>query len=477
MNNPISSGGALPQVLICDDDQTFHLAVKYSLKGRFQCRSAMNGDEALAIVRNHPIDLILLDVQMRTPDEGLRYLPRLKEADEDLAIIMSSGLSDFKTVKEALKLGATDYVPKDFDPNELMLTLERALERRSLLQRNEQINFEAQTSQSRYPMVGTTPEMLALRKKIEKFRQSNANVLILGETGTGKEVVARQLRRTFPDGTLMPFVAVDSSTIQGSTAESHLFGHEKGAFTGADKTTKGIFEEANGGIVYFDEVANMSLEIQAKLLRVLQEKEITRMGSARVIPLEFRVVCATNRDLDEMVKAGLFKDDLVQRLNVLPIELPPLRDRREDIPALVAHFIQKENLGNLTFNEEALKTLQDYSWPGNIRELGNLVSYVLAMTEGSEVEVSDLPPKIRDSARNRARAPNDTAVIPGSPMDGDFYSKVAEFEKKILAHEYQVQQGNVSQLALALGMDRSHLYAKLREYGIHTARTQKPQSK
>ncbi|OFZ53225.1 MAG: hypothetical protein A2428_06190 [Bdellovibrionales bacterium RIFOXYC1_FULL_54_43] len=459
-----------PQVLICDDDQLFHLAVKQSLKNVYACRSAYNTDEAIAILSKNPFDAILLDIQMRTSDEGLRAISRLKECDPDIAIIMSSGLTDFNAVREAMRLGATDYVVKDFEQNELTHVISRALERRSLLQRREQQNFEVLAQQRQHVLVGRSLHILALRKTIERIRQSPANAVITGETGTGKEVVARQLRRTLVDGSLAPFVAVDSATIQSSTAESLLFGHEKGAFTGAEKTTKGIFEEANGGIVYFDEISNMPLEIQAKLLRVLQEKEVVRLGSARVIQLSFRVICATNKDLDQMVREGKFKDDLLQRLNVLPIELAPLRQRKEDIPLLVEHFLSKQpaSAASLRFTPEAVDLLQSYSWPGNIRELGNLVSYLVAMVEGPEVDISDLPPKFRDAVRCPANSPAPDPV----PKDGTFYDRVAEFERGILADEYSKMKGNISRLALVLGMDRSHLYTKLREYRIHSGRSE-----
>jgi DNA-binding NtrC family response regulator len=454
----------LPIVVICDDDATFHLAVKHTLKGRYDCRSAYHGDEALALVRNHPVAVLLLDIQMRTHDEGLRYLPRLLEADPDLAIVMSSAMTDFPTVREAMRLGAVDYVPKDFDPDDLGLTIARVLERRQLLLRQERQNYEVSSVQRRHVMIGETPAMTALRRTIEKFRASGANVLITGETGTGKEVVARQLRGTLPDGSLAPFVAVDSATIQSSTAESLLFGHERGAFTGAERTTKGIFEEAHGGIVYFDEIGNMPLDIQAKLLRVLQEKEITRMGSSRVIELEFRVVCATNRDLEAMARAGQFKDDLLQRLNVLPVSLPPLRERAADIPALAAHFAAQERGTEAPrFTPEALSAFHAYDWPGNIRELCNTVAYLLTMAETNEIDLADLPPRIRDRAARLAPT--------ASPRSGGtFYAQVGEFERGILSRAYSEHEGNVSRMALALGMDRSHLHHKLKEHGIHQPR-------
>ncbi len=417
----------LPKILICDDDKIFQLAVKHSLKDRYEVRSAFNAEEAEAILKNQQFEVLLLDIQMRTDDEGLKHIPVFRAIDPDLSIVMSSSLKDFATVREALRLGADEYVPKDFDPDELAIIVAQMLEKRALRKKSAQQSFEVLSGQKHHLMVGESTEIVALRKIIERVRASNANVVITGETGTGKEVVARQLRGAAPDGSLAPFVAVDSSTIQSTMAESMLFGHEKGAFTGAERATSGIFEQANGGIVYFDEIVNMPLEIQAKLLRVLQEKEVTRLGSSRVMQLEFRVVCATNQDLDEMVKQGRFKADLLQRLNVIPIQLPPLRSRKGDIPLLLEHFAERNRnrvAGQcMSFSSEALAVLQEYSWPGNIRELSNLVSYLAVMSDLAELDVSDLPPKIRDQPGVRPEGD-----APASAR-GSFYERVSEFEK------------------------------------------------
>jgi DNA-binding NtrC family response regulator len=445
----------LPQILICDDDSTFQLAVKYALKSQCECQTAMNGDEALLQLRNHSFDAVLLDVQIRSENEGLEYLPRIREADPEVAIIMSSGRTDFETVREAMKLGATDYVRKDFEPGELQHTLRLVLEKRALARSNAQKDYEALETQRKHPLIGQSPAIAQLRKLIEKVRASGANVLITGETGTGKEVVARQLRGRTPSGSVMPFVSLDSSTIQTGTAESLLFGHEKGAFTGANSSVKGVFEEADGGIVYFDEIGNMPLEIQAKLLRVLQEKEVTRLGSARSRQLEFRVIAATNKDLDAMCVQGQFKDDLLQRLNVLPVHLPPLRDRVQDIPLLLEHYLSTQSVKQ-RFSEESVELLKQYRWPGNVRELMSVVAYVCAMSETEEIEVADLPPRLRgplDATHERK---------------GSFYERVSRFEKELLSEAYAACGGNVSKIALQLEMDRSHLHSKLKEYGIHT---------
>jgi two-component system response regulator HydG len=443
-----------PQILICDDDQLYHLALKTALKGTYDCRSVYHTDEAMVVIKNHAIDILLLDVQMRTPEEGLHALPKIREIDPELSILMISGTTEFETVREAMRRGAIDYIPKDFNPDDLLHTIEQALERNKLLKRREQQNYEVVSQQRKNILIGNSPAIQSMKKVIEKFRNSAANVLITGETGAGKEVVARSLRGTLPDGSLAPFVAIDSATIQSSIAESILFGYEKGAFTGAERANKGVFEEANGGIVYFDELGNMPLDIQSKLLRVLQEKEVTRLGSTKTLQLDFRVVCATNRDPEQMVKQGLFKDDLFQRLNVLPINIPPLRERKEDLPLLIAHFID----GGLKITEDAIELLKQYSWPGNIRELANVIAFTKAMADGDLIDVADLPPKLRDAAR------------PAVPASGSFYEQVAGFEKEMLTRAYSGCEGNISKLALNLGMDRSHLYTKLREYGIHTAR-------
>ncbi|MBY0471180.1 sigma-54 dependent transcriptional regulator [bacterium] len=454
-----------PVVLICDDDPILHLAVKQALQGfkeKFECRSAYNGDEALVVIRNHRVDALLLDVNMRREGEGLEYLPKFRDADPDLAIVMISGNTDFGTVREAMRLGAMDYVSKDFDTDELLHVLNLALQKKRLLLRGEQQNFEAVHLQKSHVMVGSSPKMGELRKIIEKVKKSPANVVITGETGTGKEVVARQLRGTLPDGTLAPFVAVDSSTIQSTMAESILFGHEKGAFTGAERTSKGVFEEADQGTVYFDEIANMPLEIQAKLLRVIQEKEVVRLGSSKPIQLEFRVICATNQKLEELVAQKKFKEDLLQRLNVLPVSIPALRERRADIPELIRHFAAKNGSNELKFSDEAMDALLNYSWPGNVRELSNLVAYLQAMVDAEQVELSDLPAKITEGFVPGLRS----QILPKSG-ESSFYEQVLEFERGILEKAWAQQKGIVTRVAEALGMDRSHLYNKLKEHGLH----------
>lgn len=455
----------IPQVLICDDDEHFRLASKLVLQERFKPTLVSSGEEALIWLKKQSFDLVLMDLEFHGEKKGFHYLTQVKELDPDTAVVIVSGYQDFESVREAMRLGAVDYVLKDFQPEELVHTLCLALERKKLLLSKKQKDFEVLGEQKKHVLIGESPSVVELRRVFEKVRRSSANVVITGETGTGKEVVARHLRKTLPDGSIEAFVATDSATIQSSTAESLLFGHVKGAFTGAEKMAKGIFEEADGGIVYFDEIANMPLEIQGKLLRVIQEKEITRLGSSKVIPLEFRVICATNRDLEEMVTQGQFKEDLLNRLNVIPIQVPPLRKRKEDIPLLIEHFQKLHSDTSLIFTQAANEALLAYHWPGNIRELSNLVAYLSTMLEQETVDLSDLPTKIRGDLKSPAKV----MEIENQEFDS-FYERIQAYENKVLCEEYQRNHGNISQLAKKLKMDRSHLYTKLKNYGIHSSK-------
>lgn len=447
------------KILHCDDDPLSHLTIKKILGDDYQVTSILNSDEAMREIARTRFDVALLDVQMRTSHEGLDLIDKIRKTSPETDIVMSSGLTDFETVREAMRRGAIDYAAKGREPEELQHVMERVFERRHLRIRNEQQDFEAKSRQRKHVLVGQSDAILKLQKIIEKARKSDANVLITGETGTGKEVVAQLLRGTLSDGTLAPFVAIDSATITGSMAESILFGHEKGAFTGADRTTKGLFEEAHGGITYFDELANMPLEIQAKLLRVIQEKEVKRLGSTTSVTLDFRVVCATNRDLEKLISEGKFLDDLIQRLNVIPIFIPPLRERQEDIELLLNHFVQKNATPDrcLTFTPRAIETLRRYNWSGNVRELSNLIAYLYAMVDEPVIDVVDLPSKIRDVERPFIEA----------TQTPSFHNRMNEAEKKILSEEYSQSEGNVSKMALALQVDRSHLFTRLKQHGIH----------
>lgn len=464
---------ALPKVLIVDDDEVFQLSMRQLLKHRMECKFASNVEEAEILLKSQGFQVMFLDIRMRTEREGLDAIPRFREMDPDLCIVMASGLQDFDTVREAMLLGATDYIPKALEPDEILHRLNLVVERRQLKERNVQAQSEAKRFHFRSNLIGTHPKIDHLRRLIEKVRNSWVNVVITGETGTGKELVARSLRPVDKDGNLLPFVAIDSSTIQSTMAESLLFGHEKGAFTGATEMRRGAFEEANGGVIYFDEIANMPLEIQSKLLRVIQEQEISRLGSSRVIPLRFQVICATNQRLDQMVAEGKFKEDLYQRLNVVPLFVPPLRERTDDLLSLIDFFCEKHSASGkkIRFSEQAMRFLMSYPWPGNVRELNNLIAYLATVSDSDCIEMEDLPPSMMGrslSAQSFPTSSESQSSRVSVSEDSSFYDRVQAFEKDLLLKAYDACDGNVSKLAQDLKMDRSHLYTKLKAYQIRS---------
>jgi len=457
-----------PKILICDDNQNIHLAIKSTFSSEFDIKSAYTSEETLVILKKNRMDLVLLDMEIEHARSGLELIPKILELQDDSNIIIFSGQQSFEIVKKALQLGASDYILKDADVEELKHVLHKTIQHQQTSRLNQQNQFELKKQHYSTSLIGESAQIQKIKKQIEKAKNSPASIIIFGETGTGKEVIARALRRNLPDQSLEPFIAVDSSTIQSSVAESMLFGYEKGAFTGAEKTTRGLFEEANGGTLYFDELANMPLEIQNKLLRVVQEKEVLRIGSTKPIPLDFRVICATNQNLEELIQQGKFKEDLYQRLCVLQIDASPLRERTEDIPFLLDHFaeIHRGNQTKISFLPETITQLKNYPWPGNVREVSNLVLYLYTMMEEEAVSPLDLPPKILKNSTSRKASEKFTSE---SDLK-NFYEAVAEFEQKFLQKNYSLFDGSVSKMAAALEMDRSYLHGKLKNFGIHTIR-------
>lgn len=443
-------------ILVCDDDPLMRKTLTVLLQKHATVHTCAHTDEGLQLFKNKKIDLVILDVEMRTKDEGVKAIPRFLEVDPEISILMLSGDEDYKTVKESLKAGARDYISKRVVAEELEHTVQRTLHERNLINRVQVFKRETQVEQNKYQLIGKSKALNQITQLIEKYKKSDANVLIFGETGTGKERVAKLLRRFDTKTGWEPFIAIDSSTLHLQTAESLLFGHEKGAFTGANERKKGLFEEAHGGAVFFDEIANMPIDIQKKLLRVLQEKEVKRLGSNIVLPLEFRVIAATNRDLEKMVKEKEFLEDLLERLNVLPLNIPPLREHTDDIEDLVAHYLKAKKRNPLSLSKDALACILQYPWPGNIRELFAVLEYAMTLCESERIEIHDLPPKLLRESKSIANS---------------FYERVEHFEANLLKQEYEKQSGKISKMAEVLKMDRSHLHSKLKQYGIHTPRT------
>ena len=473
----------LKRILIVDDDAQVHAGTKHGLRGRYECLGAYSADETLAVLRSQSVDAILLDLTLRLPNDGLELLPQLRELDPEAEVIIMSGNTEVQVANQAIASGAAAYLVKDCSVDQLVITIESVLRRRALEREREHHARSRARELEKQRIIGESPAIKKLLDSLGKIRRSPANVLITAETGCGKELVARHLGEA--EG--KAFIAVDSATITSSMAESILFGHEKGAFTGALSAQKGLFEEADGGTIYFDEIANMPLEIQAKLLRVLQEKEIKRVGSTKVVPLEFRVICATNRDLEQLVSEGKFLGDFLQRFNVLELRIPPLRERIGDLDQLVPHFFAVHAMrGSATgLSTDALAALKRYSWPGNVRELSNVIASLCAMVVDQDVvEVEDLPTKIRDAAFREARQAAAAALASAgscAPVAGrfpdlakffktpgvDYYAYMDNLEREVLAELYRLYDGNVPLMSKELRVSRSHLYTKLKVHRIH----------
>src|SRR5438105_11183307 len=381
-------------VLIVDDDASMRQTMEEIVKSSGMRPIAVpSGEDALRAVQSNAVDLMLLYVQMPGIG-GLEVLRQIREKHTDIGVIMISVLKDVPVAVEAMRLGALDYVTKDFSPPELNARVAKTLDQLRAARELAWLR-EEQASRDQKPMVlGHTPAMRNVAAIAEKIAAKPVTVLITGESGTGKEMLARYVHE-HSDRRSGPFVAVNLPAVPESLVESQLFGHEKGSFTGATKLQYGKFELASGGTLFLDEIGELKLDVQAKLLRALQEHEIERVGGARPIQLDLRVICATNRALPEMVKEGRFREDLYYRLNVVPIQMPPLRERREDIRELANHFLARSavQMGRIpqTLSDGAAQLLETYPWPGNIRELQNLLERMAVLCESQIIEESDLP--------------------------------------------------------------------------------------
>lgn len=436
------------RILICDDDPLVHASSLPELERWGRCFSAFSIEEGIRTLQKEDIHLVVLDLMFGSdPDAGFGALSQLRRIQPDLPIIVLTGSADFRSVQRALRLGAIDYVAKDHGLEELIHGIRKALPR-----------ISTKPSTSMKPWIGNSNAMIGLMAEIDIARRGNEPVVIQGETGSGKEWVARMIAQASK-----PFVSIDSSTIHLSTAESVLFGHERGAFTGAEQKRTGLFEQGNGGTVFFDEIGNMQLEVQQKLLRVLQEKEIKRLGSHQPVPLQFRVLCATNQDLASLAVEGTFQKDLWHRLEVFLVEVPPLRKRIEDLDEMIRHFSP-----SLRLQSKTLGILQRYPWPGNVRELINLIRYLEAVL-GESLSTREISPEILPQKYTRPMAHpvwTKNSWEPAPTGAKPFYEAVHRFEHSFLNDALRSSDGNVSQLARSLGMDRSHLYSKLKQLGL-----------
>ncbi|MCG6921516.1 MAG: sigma-54 dependent transcriptional regulator [Acidobacteria bacterium] len=451
----------MPESILVVDDET---GVRTSLAGilgdeAYEVEAVGSGEECLAAVAARRFDLVILDVWLPGAD-GLETLARLRETDPELPVVMISGHGTIETAVRAVRLGARDFVEKPLSLEKTLLVVRNALSQRRL---EAEVRTLKRKLDQRYEMVGESPALQALRAEIARAAPSNGRALIFGENGTGKELVARaihnQSRRARG-----PFVEVNCAAIPEELIESELFGHTKGAFTGALAARKGKFELADGGTLFLDEIADMSLKTQAKVLRALQEQRIEPVGGAGSVAVDVRVIVATNKNLEEEIRRGTFRDDLYFRLNVIPFRVPPLRERREDVPLLARHFVEMLSAEHgrrpKSLTPEALDVLARLPWPGNVRELRNIIERLVIMAPGKQIEARDLPASLLEGL------PADVASAAASLESAPLAVAREEFERQFILRRYRQCGGNMSRTAEALGVERSNLYRKMKAYGL-----------
>jgi two-component system response regulator HydG len=450
-------------ILIVDDDRGHLTSLRTVIRSwGYEVTTVEDGRDAVAAVKDSPVDLILMDVRMTTMS-GIEALAHIKRYNPSIPIIIMTAYSSVESAVEALKGGAYDYLIKPFDFDVLKLSIERACEHAGLKAENQDLRARLQEDFDRPDIIGKSASMKALMDMLAMVAPSEATVLITGESGTGKELIARSLHHNSARKD-HPLVTVNCAALTESLLESELFGHEKGAFTGADRRREGRFMQADGGTVFLDEVGETSARMQAKLLRVLQEKEIQRVGSEAVLQVDVRVVAATNRDLEEDVQAGRFREDLFYRLNVMHLNVPPLRGRQEDIPLLAQHFLEKYARRNRKtvkgFAPLAMDMLLKYDWPGNVRELENAIERAVILLSGDHVTEKQLP--LRIMREHPGHEPAADAAMPAT----DGTRTLEEMEKEAIVATLDAADGNKSEAARRLGISRKTLHNKLKAYGL-----------
>jgi two-component system response regulator AtoC len=449
------------KVLVVDDEESMRHMLSLILKREgYAVLTAGDGKEALALAEAHLFDFVLLDVVMPGMD-GLEVLKTLKERKVEATVIMMSAYGNLDTAVEAMKGGAYDYISKPFKPDEILLALRKAEERESLRKENVRLRQEVCRDFSFGNIIGKSAGMLKLFETVKKISDYKASVLLFGESGTGKEMVARSLHYN-SSRAQGPFVAVNCGAIPETLLESELFGHERGAYTDAKKEKRGSFEMAHQGTLFLDEIGETPPSAQVKLLRVLQEGEVKRLGSEQPLFVDVRIIAATIKDLARSVAEGKFREDLFYRLNVLPLHLPPLRERKEDIPLLVEHFLQKYNdqhrLSIRGVTENALARLLEYPWPGNVRELENTMERAMILTQGDKIESDSLPSEVLGE-----RAPWKREIW-GEELSIKKASRV--MEEELIRRALKKTKGNRSQAARLLEISHPALLSKIKEYGV-----------
>jgi two-component system, NtrC family, nitrogen regulation response regulator NtrX len=449
----------MPRILLIDDDAGIRDSMRMPLEYEgYEYSSAASAEEGIAAIQRESPDIVFMDIKMPGMD-GLEALTKIKAIDESLPVVMISAHGSASVGAEATRRGAIDFVEKPFGAERLLVTIRNVLDASRLRDENRTLKRAAE---ARYQMVGESASLRQVGDAIKRAAPTNATVLLLGESGVGKELVARAIHRNSLRSRER-FVQVNCAAIPEELIESELFGHEKGSFTGATEKQIGKFEQADRGTIFLDEVGDMSPKTQAKVLRVLQEGEVERLGSSRTIKVDVRVIAATNKELEAEIERGNFREDLFFRLSVIPIRVPPLRDRREDIPPLVRHFAdlfsREHNRRPQRFTPSALEYMQRARWKGNVRELRNTVERLIIMTPGDVIDVDDLRDIVR--IESKPAAPDNDKERPGTLRE---FKEVAE--RAFLVDKLREHNWNISKTAEVIGTPRSNLYKKLEQYGI-----------
>ena len=452
-------------ILVVDDEESILTSLSSILQDEgYDVAVAKNGLEALRVYSMDPPDLMLLDIWMPEMD-GMETLRRVRDLAPTAQVMMMSGHGSIETAVKAIKLGAYDYIEKPLSLENVTLRVKHALDQHRLEQENRTLRT---TVQRKFELVGQSPTMHQLRQLIETAGPTNSRVLIGGENGTGKELVARAIHLQSARAG-RPFVAVNCAAIPETLIESELFGHEKGSFTGATSMKRGQFEQADGGTLFLDEIADMSLNTQAKVLRALQEQQFTRVGGTKLLKVDVRVLAASNKDLIKEIEKSTFREDLFYRLNVVPIIVPPLRERREDVPLLIRHFMkvhaEEQGLRMKEISPEAMAVFQQYDWPGNIRELRNLIERLMIMVPGPVIEAAQAGLSLQ--ARTIGPASQATTPPPAvNPLFMQSYDSLRDarnaFEKDYIARKLREHHWNISRTAEDLKIERSHLHRKIK---------------
>ena len=446
------------RVLVADDEKNMRWVLAQALEGEgFEVSQACDGKEALAAIEESEPDLMVLDHRMPKPD-GMEVLRRLRAGGSTFPIIMLTAHGNVEQAVEAMKAGANEYLTKPFDLEELKLAIEKALKVRGLAAEVQRLREELDREYDVEGIVAAEPRMMGVIENIRKVAPTTATVLIYGESGTGKELVARAIH-SLSERAARPFVSVSAGALPETLLESELFGYEKGAFTGAVTAKPGRFELANGGTLFLDEIGDITPGVQVKLLRVLQERRFERLGGTRSIEVDVRVVAATNRDLQQLIADGMFREDLFYRLNVVPVTLPPLRARTSDVPLLVAHFLDKFNAGAKTISPEAMEALVTYQWPGNIRELENTIERIVILTQGDEIGIDDLPLEIRLNS-GACAPPAQGFTLPEDGID------LEEVELDLVRQALNRTGGSAPKAAKLLGLTQKTLEARMQRLGL-----------